>query len=278
VNRSSGVQRTLSGGLSGKPLSSYISSQTASHGSNPSSSFTQTHPHLSLKPTLIFHGQGRISQAERDAYHPGVNVHFSSTAYNNGKLFLEWIDKELKPILEGDTMLVMDVATFHKTDAVRNRLKNELPHYVLPTMIPGGLTCLVQPLDTAVNSMYKKLLQDRIDQYVTDWEKRRGEDNWTVKDKRIMLTHVVAEAWVTVYTDKKPIQIRSFLNNGISINPDGSENHLIKIKGIDNKDIVWDGWEEAVDVTIKMGDHEELPPDLDNIPQPPQECRGPAAT
>jgi hypothetical protein len=64
-------------------------------------------------------------------------------------------------------MLVMDVASFHKTDAVRARLQKELPAYVLPAMIPGGLTCLLQPPDTAVNSMFKKLLQDAIDEYIT---------------------------------------------------------------------------------------------------------------
>jgi hypothetical protein len=119
-----------------------------------------------LRPTLIFHGQGNITAAERAAYHPDVVVEFNKEAYNNENLFLHWIDKELQPILEGDTMLVMDVASFHKTDTVRSRLQKELPAYVLPAMIPGGLTCLIQPLDTAVNSMFKKLLQDTVDQYV----------------------------------------------------------------------------------------------------------------
>jgi hypothetical protein len=44
-------------------------------------------------------------------------------------------------------MLVIDVASFHKTNAVRARLQKELPAYVLPAIIPGSLTYLFQPLD-----------------------------------------------------------------------------------------------------------------------------------
>jgi hypothetical protein len=218
-----------------------------------------------LRPTLIFHGQGNVAVAERAAYHPDVVVEFDKEACNNEDLFPHWIDKQLQPTLEGDTMLVMDVASFHKTDTVRARLQKELPAYVLPAMIPGGLTCLLQPLDTAVNSMFKKLLQDAVDQYISNWEKEHQGQAWAVKDKRIMMTNVVAKVWHTVCTEKQDLIVKSFIDTGIAIRPDGSQNHLVNIKGIPNSSLVWDGWEEAVDIKIKMEDHEELPAVLDDL-------------
>ena len=217
-----------------------------------------------LQPTLIFHGQGNVTTAERAAYHPGVTVKFNKEAYNNEDLFLHWIDEQLHPTLEGDTMLVMDVASFHKTNVVRTRLQKELSTYVLPAMIPGGLTCLIQPLDTAVNSMFKKHLRDTVDQYITGWEKAHQGQAWAVKDKRIMMTQVVAQVWQMVCTEKKDLVTKSFIDTGIAIRPDGSQNQLINIKGIPNSSLVWDGWEEAVDITVKAEEYEELPTGLDD--------------
>ncbi len=57
-----------------------------------------------------------IPAAERAAYHPDIVVEFNKEAYNNEDLFFRWIDERLQPTLEGDTMLVMDVASFHKTN------------------------------------------------------------------------------------------------------------------------------------------------------------------
>ncbi|KAK3899151.1 hypothetical protein C8A05DRAFT_18370, partial [Staphylotrichum tortipilum] len=164
-----------------------------------------------------------------------------------------------------DTMLVMDVASFHKTDTVTSRLQKELPAYVLPAMILGGLTCLIQPLDTAVNSMFKKLLQDTVDQYVATWEREHPGQAWAVKNKRVMMTKAVAEVWQSVCTQKQDLIIKSFIDTGIAIRPDGSQNDLVNIKGIPNTSLVWDGWEEAVDITIKMEEHEELPIVLDDL-------------
>jgi hypothetical protein len=63
--------------------------------------------------------------AERAAYHSGVVVEFNKEAYNNEDLFLRWINEQLQPTLEGETMLVMDVASCHKTSTVRMQLEKD---------------------------------------------------------------------------------------------------------------------------------------------------------
>jgi hypothetical protein len=113
--------------------------------------------------------------------------------------------------------------------------------------------------------MFKKLLQDAIDEYITTWEREHLGQAWAVKDKRIMMTHVVADVWRRVCDEKKEIVVKSFIDTGIAIRPDGSQDHLINIKGISNSSLVWDGWEEAVDITVKTEDYEEVPAVLDDL-------------
>jgi hypothetical protein len=66
-----------------------------------------------------------------------------------------------------DVLLVMDVASFHKTDHIKQRLK-ELK--ITLALIPRGLTSFLQPLDTAVNAPIKLWLQEFTDAYITEKE------------------------------------------------------------------------------------------------------------
>jgi hypothetical protein len=81
-----------------------------------------------IPPKIIFHGSetGPIREKESHLYHHGVTVEFNKTAYNNEDLFTKFIDIELARVLDckEDNLLVMDVAAFHKTEGVRQRLKD----------------------------------------------------------------------------------------------------------------------------------------------------------
>lgn len=129
-------------------------------------------------------------------------------------------------------------------------------------MIPGGLTPLLQPLDTNINSMFKGLLEQEIHGFVSCWEEN-NQGKWVVKEKRIMVTQVVASCCQRLQGDKRDIVIESFTDTGISISPDGSEDNLIHIKDIDRATIDWNDWENARDITIKLEEeYEEVPADL----------------
>ncbi|KAJ4129495.1 hypothetical protein NW765_016368 [Fusarium oxysporum] len=93
-------------------------------------------------------------------------------------------------------------------------------------------------------------------------EERKGKTDWSVSDRRIMITWVVRKAWDRVKEQREMIA-GSFLRAGITIRPDGSQDNLISIKGIENID--FSGWEKAGDITIKseelvdrLCDEEEL--------------------
>jgi hypothetical protein len=92
------------------------------------------------------------------------------------------------------SLLLLDVFAGHTTDTVLSKLRSA---GVLTSLIPGGCTGLLQPLDTAVNKAFKNYLRDFTDQYIDEEEEKRGcdIDQWSVSDKRIITTHVVARAW-----------------------------------------------------------------------------------
>jgi hypothetical protein len=56
-----------------------------------------------------------------------------------------------------------------------------------------------------------------------------------------MATQIVAMAWAHLSADRELIH-RAFLNCRISIHPDGREDHLISIKGVDNMAIDPNGY------------------------------------
>jgi hypothetical protein len=51
---------------------------------------------------------------------------------------------------------------------------------------------------------------------------------WTLRDRRQMATVIIGRAWERLQADPNLIQ-RAFLNCGISIHPDGSEDYLINV-------------------------------------------------
>jgi hypothetical protein len=212
-----------------------------------------------LKPKIIFHGAsgpaGKIYQQEEHLYSPDVTVEFNPTAYNNEELFSKWIDKELAPLAKTELLLVMDVASFHVTEGIKKQLKDL---GALLALIPAGCTSLLQPLDTAINAPFKLWLEEFTDEYITKKEKEKPDMKWTVSERRIMTTWVVAKAIRRLEEHLEIVQ-RAFIHTGISIRPDGSQTSLIRIKGIEPSQIDFQGWETIEEPTIKTEPYEEEP-------------------
>ncbi|KAG6990644.1 hypothetical protein FocnCong_v012824 [Fusarium oxysporum f. sp. conglutinans] len=79
-------------------------------------------------------------------------------------------------------------------------------------------------------------------------EARKRKTEWSVSDKRVMTTWIVARAFERLKNNRDMIS-KAFLEAGITVRPDGSQDNLIRIKGID--DIDFKGWEEAGDISIQ---------------------------
>jgi len=106
---------------------------------------------------VIFHGTGKRLGDEFDYYHPGVLIEFNEKAYMNDQLFLRYITDYLIPALEGrPTLFALDLMGSHKTPAVLDTLRK---HQIIPSLIPGGCTSLVQPLDVSINKPMKDMIR-----------------------------------------------------------------------------------------------------------------------
>jgi hypothetical protein len=129
-------------------------------------------------------------------------MHFNPTAYHNEEMFLKWLKNIYQPYIANNAdanskkeiLIIMDAATFHKTPAVMKFFNNAEPH-MLTALIPPELTGYLQPLNTAVNGPFKKLLQQAADEYIEQLEREKKlPEFWLIKDRRIIATHIVAIA------------------------------------------------------------------------------------
>jgi hypothetical protein len=139
-----------------------------------------------FKHVIIFHGRGTVLNKEQPYYDPMVEVHFNPTAYHNEEMFLKWLKGVYKPYIANnadddgkeESLVVMDAAAFHKTPAVI-KFFHEAEPPMLTALIPPGLTGYLQPLDTAVNGPFRKLLQQAADEYIGQLV-RIHQNSWTM--------------------------------------------------------------------------------------------------
>jgi hypothetical protein len=133
----------------------------------------------------------------------------------------------------------------YKTEAILDFIRNSEAS-MTTALIPPGFTSLLQPLDTAINGPFKQLLQKKkADIYVCELiDTGKMPDLWTLRDRREMVTVIVGRAWERLQKDPDLIK-RAFLQYSISIHPDGTEDHLINIKGVDNSSIDPNGWRSS---------------------------------
>ena len=148
-----------------------------------------------------------------------------------------WLEFMLLPILgTRPTLLVMDLFKSHNTQEIKDWLRT---HGIVPSLVPGGCTGLVQPLDVSVNRPFKDILKQFIDDTVDLDESQptpaAGKKDWqSVASKmRVMMTMCVGEAWEIFNREKRDVVIRSFRCLGIALPIDGSCDNEISIKELD---------------------------------------------
>jgi len=94
---------------------------------------------------------------EKEEYDPRVVVRFNAKAYANAENFLKYLEDQFIPILDGQpSLLVLDLFATHKTQEV---LDTFLANDITLSLIPGGCTSLVQPLDVSINRPFKDILK-----------------------------------------------------------------------------------------------------------------------
>ncbi|RPB01507.1 hypothetical protein L873DRAFT_628596 [Choiromyces venosus 120613-1] len=129
----------------------------------------------------------------------------------------------------------MDLADFHITDSIL-----AIPHEnnIVPLIIPGGCSGLLQPLDTTVNSKpFKEYLREETETYHDEHATIEDIGRWTISEKRIMTPHVVSCTWKAFCQQKQSLIVKAFRDVGVMLPIDGSQDGDIKIKGFTTSEI-----------------------------------------
>ena len=175
-----------------------------------------------LKPMVIFK-QKLIPKGEK--FLPGVVVHCHPKGWMDEEGIILWFNKvwDTRPgaLLKKKSMLVWDQFLSHLTDAVKAKVKNL---NTFQSVIPGGLTSILQPLDVAINKPFKD--RDRV-----KWIARMKSDDKKLtaggnlkKPGLPLVTSWVKTSWEDI---TKEMVIKSFLKTRISNRMDGTEDGLL---------------------------------------------------
>ncbi|CAL4062438.1 unnamed protein product, partial [Meganyctiphanes norvegica] len=174
-----------------------------------------------LLPMVIF----KRKTMPKEVIPNGVVVHVQEKGWMDENGIKLWIDKvwSRRPggLLRKPALLVWDQFRAHKTETVKNNLKRIKTDLAV---IPGGLTCQLQPLDVCINKPFKAFMKD-------EWNKWMMLEDFDVtatgRRKRPTIAQVcqwVKKSWDQV---KEEIIIKSFKKCGISNALDGTEDDAI---------------------------------------------------
>ncbi|RPB01809.1 hypothetical protein L873DRAFT_1566635, partial [Choiromyces venosus 120613-1] len=183
-----------------------------------------------VKPLVFFRGLGvgATILTERETYDPRVVVKFNPKAYANSSNMVEWLDEQLVPILEGrPTLLVLDLFGAHKTEEVLDTFS---ANDIVVSMIPGGCTSLVQPLDVSINQPFKDILRVEEERILLAGERLVGS---MIGQRRVLTTWAVGEAWERFTRDRREVVVKAFRVLGISLPISSVCDQEISVKGVD---------------------------------------------
>jgi len=124
-------------------------------------------------------------------------------------------------------------------------------------------------LDVLVNKLIKGYIEEYEDLWIEEHFEIWQSGKWSVGDRRILLTHWVAQAYERVHLEHKDAIITCFKSVGLSLAVNGSEDHLLKVR--DCPDLTIGDWQQVpngieenptiidddIEGTIEVDDNEE---------------------
>ena len=191
-----------------------------------------------VKPVIVFRGFGvQIPDTELVQYPDNIAVWWQPRAWVDGVTFrglLEDFAESTAALREefGEVMLGMDRLGAQVNPENQNAL-NELNVYQVLT--PANCTDVTAPVDHHIGAALKTKIRLMYEHWIEGWE-AAGEPKLSAGDRRLLLAQWVSVAWESLCRDKYLIR-QSFVQTGFLVARDGSENHLIKMAGIENYDV-----------------------------------------
>ena len=193
---------------------------------------------------VIFRGKGkRITQDEKLAWHPDIDVYFQPNAWMDSNANTQWREKTLKSFVEQQKLkkyvLLLDNLEAHCTEEFKVAVRDQ------KGLVWYGLTDgtdLWQPADAG----YAQVLKTLISREHQDWLDRddnadrwfQNEKPYTAMERRILITNWAGEAWKKL---SKPeydnLRKSCWLKTGCLLTADGSDDNLVKLEGLDGYEV-----------------------------------------
>lgn len=126
-------------------------------------------------------------------------------------------------------LLCLNAFKPHLTPTVRAVLKEQKTTL---SVILGGCTGYIQPLDVSLNKPLKDLIQEEWDDHYDQHIKDQQKEKFNIGERRILLTYQVAKAWKRLHAEYKETIINTFRAVRLSLNPNGSKDNELKVKGL----------------------------------------------
>ena len=148
-----------------------------------------------LHPFLIFKAKnkGKVEaelQKHKAVVEKKIIVVCQDNAWMDEKSMEYWIRTVWKTYgvfkLKKDTLLILDSLGSHKTPGVKELFKEMKSKLVV---VPGGLTCKLQPLDRSINKPFKDALKKRYTEYCIE------ECDSDAKVKREKVIDWITQIW-----------------------------------------------------------------------------------
>jgi len=193
---------------------------------------------MRCKPLLIFYGDpigDKRRRTEEKLYDPRVCTAFNKTAWADATNLKDWVKKQYataSPYFTSENeprFLSLDAFAPQMTNSLRQEFKKL---NCTTSYIPGGCTGFVQVLDVALNKELKALIAQQASDHADKYHDRYERGDFSVADRRVLLTQWVAEAWKELHKKYQHVIIKTFRSVGLSLNPDGSEDKELKVKGL----------------------------------------------
>ncbi|ESZ90371.1 hypothetical protein SBOR_9243 [Sclerotinia borealis F-4128] len=220
------------------------------------------------KSFIIFRGVensgNKIRQRELKKYHKGVDIIFNPKGYYNAKELLKWFKNQYKwstmesPTENKPRLLTLDSFAAHKGQGRKIKVKESVSERQIreksildviflrqtlkdlnmtTSIIPGGTTGYIQVLDVSVNKTMKDLIRNLEEEYYDNNLEQWKAGKYSTAERRVLLTEWVGKAWVQFHEEYQSTIVKIFRHLGLSLNPDGSEDHELKIRDLPDFEI-----------------------------------------
>ena len=104
-------------------------------------------------------------------------------------------------------------------------------------------------LDVLINKLIKQYIEEYEDLWVEQNFELWQSGKWSIGDRRVLMTHWVAQAFERVHVEHKDAIVACFKNVGLSLAVDGSEDHMLKVRDCPNLTV--GDWQKAPEGTAE---------------------------